>query len=124
MKTTQNLVLILIVLLGISCTKAPRERWSEEKAKEYYAQWGWLRGCDFIPSTAINQIEMWQAETFDTVTIDYELGLAESLGMNCMRVYLHHLTWKIDQSGFKNRMKQYMDIAERHGISTIFVFFD
>jgi hypothetical protein len=98
--------------------------WSEEQANEWYQQWGWLRGADFLPSTAINQLEMWQAETFDTTTISRELGWAEDIGMNSMRVYLHHLAWEIDRDGFKNRVEQYLDIADRHNISTLFVFFD
>jgi endo-1,4-beta-mannosidase len=67
---------------------------------------------------------MWQAESFDTATINRELGWAESIGMNTMRVYLHHLAWEIDTAGFKNRMDQYLAIADKHGIRTIFVFFD
>lgn len=101
-----------------------RAVWSEEQANEWYKQWGWLRGSDFIPSTAINQLEMWQAETFDTATINRELGWAESIGLNSMRVYLHHAAWEIDKEGFKDRVNQYLTIADRHGISTIFVFFD
>jgi hypothetical protein len=69
-----------------------------------------MRGCDFIPSTAINQLEMWQAETFDTVTINRELGWAQNIGMNIMRVYLHHLAWQIDSAGFKKRMDKYLSI--------------
>lgn len=122
----QAFILSLITIVGISCTKEqkPRERWTETQANEWYTQWEWLRGANFQPSTAINQLEMWQAETFDPETIDRELGWAEDIGMNCMRVYLHHVAWQVDKEGFKNRMKQYMDIAEKHGISTIFVFFD
>jgi endo-1,4-beta-mannosidase len=67
---------------------------------------------------------MWQEETFDPATIDRELGWAADIGMNCMRVYLHHVAWEVDRDGFKKRMLQYLDIAEKHGISTIFVFFD
>ncbi|HEX4850520.1 MAG TPA: 1,4-beta-xylanase, partial [Puia sp.] len=98
--------------------------WPKEKAQEWYKQWSWLRGCDFIPSTAINQLEMWQAGSFDPVTIDRELGYAESIGLNCMRVFLHHVAWQIDPDGFKNRMHQYLDIAQKHKIATLFVFFD
>jgi hypothetical protein len=72
----------------------PREIWTTKQANEWYQQWGWLRGCNFIPSTAVNQLEMWQAETFDPTTIDRELGWAEEIGMNCMRVYLHHVAWE------------------------------
>lgn len=119
--------LSFIMILSTSCEteqQKPRERWTEEAANEWYKKWDWLRGCNFQPSTAINQIEMWQAESFDAETIDRELGWAADLGMNCMRVYLHHAVWEADKDGFKNRMKQYMDISEKHGIYTIFVFFD
>ncbi len=84
----------------------------------------WLRGANFIPSTAINQLEFWQEETFDPETIDRELGWAEKTGFNCMRVYLHHLAWEVDKPGFKNRINEYLTIAEKHNIGTIFVFFD
>src|SRR5690606_16273912 len=78
----------------------------------------------FNPSTAINQLETWQEESYDPETIDRELGWAADIGMNCMRVYLHHVAWDVDKVGFKNRMQEYLDIAESHGIKTIFVFFD
>ena len=84
----------------------------------------WLRGANFTPSTAINQLEFWQEETFDPETIDRELGWAEEIGFNCMRVYLHHVAWEVDKAGFKDRMDQYLDIAQKHNIRTIFVFFD
>ena len=75
-------------------------RWTSEKANEWYSHKGWLRGCNFIPSTAINQLEMWQAESFDTVTINRQLGWAQSIGLNVMRVFLHHLPWEVDPKGF------------------------
>ncbi len=125
MKKVQFAIALLFVLLATNVyAQTPRAVWSEEKANAWYANYGWLRGCDFIPSTAINQLEMWQAETFDSATIDRELGYAQSIGMNVMRVFLHHLAWQIDKSGFKNRMKTYLSIADKHGIKTIFVFFD
>jgi len=81
-----------------------REVWSKEKANDWYATKGWLAGSNFSPSTAINQLEFWQAETFDTATINRELGFAEGIGFNVMRVFLHHLAWQVDQEGFKNRV--------------------
>ena len=101
-----------------------RRVWSRYTAIQWYARQGWLRGCDFIPSTAVNQLEMWQAESFDTVTINKELGYAQSIGLNCMRVFLHHLAWQKDPGGFKYRMEEYLAIANRKNIKTIFVFFD
>ena len=102
----------------------PGTKWSLDKAQMWSKQIGWLRGSNFNPSTAINQLETWQAESFDPETIDRELGWAEEIGFNCMRVYLHHLAWQIDKEGFKSRMDKYLTIADSHGIKTIFVFFD
>lgn len=84
----------------------------------------WVAGCDFIPSTAINQLEMWQAESWDPATIDRELGWAEDLGFNVMRVFLHHLVWEADRDGFVERINRYLEISSSHGISTMFVFLD
>ncbi len=119
-------IAFVIVLTAISLTVSAQSsgRWSAEKAKQWYAQHPWINGANFIPSTAINQLEMWQADTFDPQTIDRELGWAEGLGFNTMRVYLHSLAYKQDAKGFKNRMDQYLTIANKHGIKTIFVFFD
>jgi hypothetical protein len=125
MKKNQILTALFFILITATAyAQNERPVWSKQKANEWYAQYGWLRGSDFIPSTAINQLEMWQAETFDTATINRELGYAESIGMNIMRVYLHHLAWQTDATGFKNRVNIYLSIADKHGIKTIFVFFD
>lgn len=134
MKYKIFLGLILSVLLFTACNNQQKvqkteaikvdNKWTTEQAQEWSKENGWLRGCNFNPSTAINQLETWQAESFDPETIDRELGWAEEVGMNCMRVYLHHVAWEVDKEGFKNRMNQYLDIADSHGIKTIFVFFD
>jgi hypothetical protein len=67
---------------------------------------------------------MWQEATFDTATIDRELGYAQSIGLNCMRVFLHHVAWQVDPAGFRQRMDKYLHIAGQHHIMTLFVFFD
>ena len=127
LKTERNLkmkTLLIFVLLSGCLSQLHAQRWSEAKANEWFETNGWLRGCNFIPSSAINQLEMWQAETFDPVTINRELGWAESLGFNVMRVFLHHKAWLQDEKGFKKRMDQYLAIATKHHIKTMFVFFD
>lgn len=133
MKKGLCLFLIVGILVFAGCNIAPKKtkkaetvsnRWNEAQANQWAAENGWLRGCNFNPSTAINQLETWQAESFDTVTIDRELGWAEGIRMNVMRVYLHHLAWQVDKEGFKKRMDSYLTISTIHGIKTIFVFFD
>jgi hypothetical protein len=117
-------LICLAFLAPAGSAVAQRPIWPADKANAWYAGKGWLRGCDFIPSTAINQLEMWQEATFDTATIDRELGYAQSIGLNCMRVFLHHVAWQVDPAGFKQRMDQYLSIAGQHHITTLFVFFD
>ena len=84
----------------------------------------WLVGSNYNPASAINQLEMWQADSFDPKRIDLELGWAESLGMNTMRVYLHDLLWQQDAEGFKQRLDTFLTIAAKHKIKPIFVLFD
>jgi hypothetical protein len=99
-------------------------RWTPARANAWYADQPWLVGCNFIPSSAINQLEMWQAATFDPDTIDRELGWADGLGFNTMRVFLHDLLWEADATGFAERIDRYLAIATRHRIRTMFVLFD
>jgi hypothetical protein len=100
------------------------ERWTAERATAWAAERPWFVGCNFLPSTAINQIEMFAAATFDPDTIDRELGWAAGLGFNAVRVYLHDLLWGDDAEGFFVRIDRFLAIAERHGISALIVLFD
>ena len=100
------------------------ERWSVERAQAWGNRQPWFFGANFIPSTAINQLEMWQKDTFDPEMIERELGYAQGIGMNIMRVYLHDLLWEHDRDGFIDRLERYLTIADEKGIKTMFVIFD
>src|SRR5580704_10543741 len=99
-------------------------RWTEERANQWYGQQPWLVGSNFLPSDAVNELEMWQADTFDAAEIDRELGWAEGIGMNTMRVFLHDLLWQQDQAGFTKRVDTFLGIAAKHHIKPLFVLFD
>lgn len=119
------LLAILFAATAPMATAADGERWSQAEAKSWYEQQPWLVGANYTTSNAINQLEMFQAESFDPVAIDRELGWArEKFGMNTMRVYLHDLLWKQDQKGFLKRLDQFLAIAAKHGIRPMLVLFD
>jgi hypothetical protein len=101
-----------------------RGQWTAEAANGWWATQPWLMGCNFTPSNAINQLEMWQSASFDPALIDAELALAASVGMNAVRVYLHDLLWCEDPLGFGARIERFLTIADRHGIRTMLVLFD
>jgi len=103
---------------------AQAQRWSEEEANAWYAQQPWLVGSNYIPADAINQLEMWQADTFNPQQIDKELGWAQGIGMNTMRVFLHDLLWQQDPEGFRKRIDTFLTIADKHHIRPVLVLFD
>lgn len=84
----------------------------------------WSVGVNYIPAYAVNQLEFWQKETFDKVSIDQELRLAEVIGINSLRVYLHHVAWQESPKGFKKKVNEFLSISSSHHMSVIFVFFD
>ncbi len=116
--------LLFILFLSLFTTIQAQERWTIDKAKAWQAEQPWYLGCNFVPSTAINQLEMWQSATFDATTIDRELGFAQSIGINCARVFLHDLAYKQDPKGFLQRVDTFLSIADKHKIKIMLVFFD
>ena len=122
-------VLVAGFVFGTATTRAAEEarnppRWTAEKANAWYAQQPWLVGANFIPSDAINELEMFQAATFNPALNDKELGMAESIGMNTMRVFLHDQLWKQDPEGFKKRLNEFLAISTKHHIRPLLVLFD
>src|SRR5580692_6815785 len=119
---------VLICLLGgmrlQAATPAAPGRWSAERANQWYDRQPWLVGANYIPSDAINELEMFQAATFNPALNDKELGMAESIGMNTARVFLHDQLWKQDPEGFKKRLDAFLAIAAKHHIRPLLVLFD
>lgn len=116
--------LLVLLALSLAGPAYARDQWSKAEANSWYAKQPWLVGSNYTPANAINQLEMWQPETFDPATIDKELGWAEGIGMNTMRVFLHNQLWEDDAAGLKRRIDQFLTIAARHKIRPLFVLFD
>ena len=126
-------ILSLIVLVAASCCPVAKktctqsgttQMWSEAKAWDWYNDQPWMVGFNYLPSTACNQLEMWQADTFDPETIDRELGWASEIGFNTARVFLHDMMWEQDSEGFIKRFDEVLAIADKHGMKVMPVLFD
>jgi hypothetical protein len=131
MKRTATFLLLLSQTVGFAAAPAAAVtnsrhyvRWTEQAAEDWQKQQPWPVGANFLASSAGNQLEMWQAATWDPTTIDRELGFAEKIGMNTMRVFLHDLLWDDDAAGFTERIDQFLAIAALHHIRPLFVLFD
>lgn len=124
MKRSMTLLFAAVSMIASVAPAEARDIWTKDQANAWYAKQPWLVGANYNPATAINQFDMWQADTFDPATIDKELGWAAKLGMNTMRVYLHNMLWEEDPEGLKKRMDQFLTIAAKHKIRPMFVLFD
>ena len=122
MSTRTRLLAALLLCLGPR--RAHAQAWPAQQANDWYARQPWLVGSNYVPASAINQLEMWQADSFDPKRIDLELGWAESLGMNTLRVFLHDLPWQQDAAGFQKRIDAFLRLAHKHRIRPMFVLFD
>ena len=118
------LSLLAVTMMPHNARAQQGQPWPADKANAWYEKQPWLVGANYGPATAINQLEMWQADTFDLKQIDKELGWAKGLGFNSMRVFLHHLLWEQDKGGFLKRMGQFLDVAQKHDVGVMFVLFD
>lgn len=98
-------------------------RWTAERANAWYACFPWLCGFNYVPTYAVNQIEMWQKSTFRPEIIDSELELAASIGMNTVRIFAHDLVWRTEGKGFFDRVKIFLELCEKHNINVCYTFF-
>lgn len=115
---------LLFGLISSAHANPPRARWTEDQAWTYMRGQAWPLGSNFLPTNAINQLEMFQKETFDPGEIDKEFGWAEAAGMTTMRVFLHDLLWQQDAEGLKQRVGDLLTIAAKHHIKPVLVLFD
>lgn len=123
MKNLRTLTLLTFIKIMLF-SSAFAQQWPAQKANAWYARQPWLVGANFLPSNAINQLEMWQADTWSPFLIDKELGWAQDLGMNTMRVFLHDLAYRDDPDGFKQRLDQLLGLCAKHQIRPMLVLFD
>ena len=116
--------LLACAIAALAVPAQARDIWSKPQANAWYGQQKWLVGSNYINASSINELEMWQAATFNPTEIDKELGWAQGLGMTTMRVFLHDALWSQDAPGFKNRIDRFLAIAARHHIKPLLVLFD
>jgi Cellulase (glycosyl hydrolase family 5) len=123
----RSLAIALLIVFLAAAIGAQTPQWSPKASTDWYARQPWLVGANYVPAYAVNQLEMWQTDTFDADRIDLELSWAESLGMNTMRVFLHNLLWQEDPGGlssFRRRIDKFLAACKRHKIRPVFVLLD
>jgi hypothetical protein len=65
---------------------------------------------------------MWQ--DFDPATIDRELGFAEGLGLNSLRVFIQYVVYEDDGARLLDRFDAFLGLASARGLSVMPALFD
>ena len=73
-----------------------KNRWSKERAWEWYRARPWIRGCNFMSSDCANRIDQWQEYGFEErfETTKRELALAAQTGFNSIRIIPEFIVWE------------------------------
>lgn len=100
------------------------DRWTNSEAWAWWDAQPWICGFNYLPSSAVNFLEFWHADSFDPDTIARELGWAAEAGFNAMRFNLHSLIWEHDRDGLLDRVDRVMQIAADAGLSSVPCLFD
>jgi len=99
-------------------------RWSQEQINAWWAQQPWLVGANYVPSDAVNNVEMWRKDTFHPELIRRELGYAAACGMNTVRVFLSYIVWEHEGEEFLRTFETFLQIADECGVLVMPILFD
>jgi len=117
-------ILLTCLLIACNLLSIQGQRWTKEKANDWYKQFGWLCGMNYIPANAINYTAMWDKVSFSPEVIDREMALAESIGMNCARVVLQYAVYEEDPDYFIKALDKFLEICDKHNVKVMPCFFD
>lgn len=94
------------------------KRWSRERIWDWYDSRPWMRGCNFLPSNAVNYIDMWQTLHKEEILAcaDRELALAARTGFNTLRLILNFTVWKEERKGFFEMVDAWLTLCHKHSM--------
>ncbi len=99
------------------------EKWSNEKAWEWFNARPWIRGFNFVPSDCSGWVEMWQEYNHEkkVETMRTELALAKQIGFNAVRQFLAFDVWMYQRESFLKNVEEYLEICHENGLGVMFV---
>ena len=122
MKTMRNL------MMGIALTCLCAGAGNAAEAPAATPHWwkgddfSWVRGANYIPSYAINDVEQWL--DYQPEVVERELELATRLRLNSVRVWLQYFAYETDREKFLANYEDFITRCAKYGIRPMFVLFD
>ena len=95
---------------------------AEDGPKMPFGDFAWMHGANYTPSYAATDVQTWLK--YDHQTVDRELGYAERIGLNCVRVFLQSLVWEHDRVLFMKNFEDFVSTADAHGLKVMPIVFD
>jgi hypothetical protein len=81
-----------------------------------------MRGANYVPSYARNDVQLWL--DFDPAVIDRELGYAQRLRLNTVRVFLQFAVYEREPQRFLERFETSLALCAKHELRMMPVVFD
>ena len=78
MNNTVKLATLIVASAILPALAGRTGPWTKEKAWEWYNAQPWIRGCNYMPASAANRMDMWQEYGSEArfEEMDRELALA------------------------------------------------
>ena len=116
----------IVTSLWLSVRAERNGPWTAEKAWAWYGAQPWIRGCNYMPASAANRVDQWQALGAEDrfAEVERELALAERIGFNALRLLVEEQgfgVWLAEHDGFMARFERMLSIMDRHGLRAIVV---
>ena len=100
------------------------KKWDKEAINQWWEWQKWPMGANFVTTSAVNDIEMWRNDTFDAGLIRKELGVAKSVGLNSVRVFLSYVVWREERELFEKNFDLFLQMAMEASLTVMPILFD
>lgn len=97
------------------------EKWTKERAWEWYNKQPWIRGFCYYPSCCLNMIEMWQEYNWDKVkaTMEKEMAIAKEWGFNAVRILTLFDLYLDQPEAHLNHLEEFIQICDKNQIKVM-----
>ena len=100
--------------------------WTKEKAWAWQDAQPWYRGCNYMPASAANFVDVWQSygSAARFAEVEREFALAQEVGFNAMRLLVVEqgfAVWLQEPDAFRANFERYLALMEKYGLKAFVV---